>query len=111
MLDIAAGLAALGQDDRAVGQVWHLPGPETGTTRTLLDLLTVEVGHPIRIRSVPKLLMSALGLVNPMMRGLPEMAYQFDEPFLFEHPDRGFGDGSLISGSVPYGGRWESSGR
>jgi hypothetical protein len=37
--DIAAGLATLGTDARAVGQVWHLPGPATGTTRALLDLL------------------------------------------------------------------------
>jgi nucleoside-diphosphate-sugar epimerase len=31
--DIAAGLATLGTDEGAVGQVWHLPGPETVTTR------------------------------------------------------------------------------
>ena len=33
--DIAAGLATLGTDARAAGQVWHLPGPETVTTQTL----------------------------------------------------------------------------
>ncbi len=38
--DIAAGLATLGTDARAMGQVWHLPGPPTGTTRALLDLAT-----------------------------------------------------------------------
>ena len=26
--DIAAGLVTLGTDERAVGQVWHLPGPK-----------------------------------------------------------------------------------
>ena len=31
--DIAVGLATLGTDARAVGEVWHLPGPETVTTR------------------------------------------------------------------------------
>ena len=31
--DIAAGLATLGTDERAVEGVWHLPGPETVTTR------------------------------------------------------------------------------
>ena len=31
--DIAAGLATLGTDARAAGQVWRLPGPATGTTR------------------------------------------------------------------------------
>ena len=30
--DIAAGLVTLGSDERAIGGVWHLPGPETVTT-------------------------------------------------------------------------------
>lgn len=82
--DIAAGLAVLGTDQRAVGQVWHLPGPETLTTRAVLELLASEVGHPVPVRSVPKLLLRALGLVNPMMRGLAEMAYEFEEPFVLD---------------------------
>ena len=82
--DIAAGLATLGTDPRAAGQVWHLPGPPTVTSRTLLDLLAAEVGHPVAIRSVPRLAVRALGLVNPMMRELAEMAYEFDEPFVLD---------------------------
>jgi nucleoside-diphosphate-sugar epimerase len=82
--DIAAGLAILGTDARAAGQVWHLPGPPTVTTRALLDLVAGEVGHPVGIRSVPKLAVRALGLVNPMLRGLAELSYQFDEPFILD---------------------------
>jgi nucleoside-diphosphate-sugar epimerase len=82
--DIAVGLATLGTDARAAGQVWHLPGPPTVTTRALLDLVAREAGHPVGIRSVPKLAVRALGLVNPMMRELPEMAYEFDEPFVLD---------------------------
>jgi nucleoside-diphosphate-sugar epimerase len=82
--DIATGLVTLGTDARAIGQVWHLPGPQTVTTRALLDLVADEVGHPVAVRSVPKLAVRALGLVNPMMRGLAEMAYQFDEPFVLD---------------------------
>jgi len=82
--DIAAGLATLGTDARAAGQVWHLPGPPTVTTRALLDLVADEVGHPVGIRSVPKLAVRALGLVNPMLRKLAEMAYEFDEPFVLD---------------------------
>ena len=82
--DIAAGLAVLGTDGRAVGQVWHLPGPETLTTRAVLELIAGDVGHPVPIRSVPKLVLRALGLVNPMMRGLAEMAYQFEQPFVLD---------------------------
>ena len=80
--DVAAGLATLGTDERAAGGVWHLPGPETVTTREILALIAREVGHPVAVRTMPKLLLRALGLVNPMMRGLTEMAYQFEEPFV-----------------------------
>jgi nucleoside-diphosphate-sugar epimerase len=82
--DIAAGLATLGTDPRAAGEVWHLPGPQTVTTRALLDLVAGEIGHPVAIRSVPKLAVRALGLVNPMLRGLAELSYQFDEPFVLD---------------------------
>jgi nucleoside-diphosphate-sugar epimerase len=82
--DIAAGLATLGTDARAVGQVWHLPGPPTVTTRELLDLVADQVGHRVGVRSVPKLAVRALGLASPMMRGLAEMSYQFDQPFILD---------------------------
>ncbi len=82
--DIAVGLATLGTDARAIGQVWHLPGPETVTTRALLDLVAGEVGHPVGIRSVPKLVVRALGVFNPTMRELVEMTYEFDEPFVLD---------------------------
>src|SRR5262249_39736650 len=82
--DIAAGLATLGTEPRAVGQVWHLPGPPTVTTRAFLDLLAGVVGHPVRIRTTPKLVLRALGLVNPLIRELVEMEYEFEQPFVLD---------------------------
>jgi nucleoside-diphosphate-sugar epimerase len=82
--DIAAGLATLGTDERAAGQVWHLPGPETVTTRAVLDLVAGQVGHPVGVRNLPPLVVRALGLVNPLMRSLAEMAYEFEEPFVLD---------------------------
>jgi nucleoside-diphosphate-sugar epimerase len=82
--DIASGLATLGTDPRAMGQVWHLPGPPTGTTRAFIDLMAGQVGHPVAIRSVPKLALRALGLVNPMLRELAEVSYQFEQPFVLD---------------------------
>ena len=61
-----------------------MPGPETVTTRALLDLVAVEVDHAVGIRNVPKLVMRALGLVNPIMRELAEMSYDFDQPFVLD---------------------------
>jgi len=82
--DIAAGLLTLGTDARAAGQVWHLPGPETVTTRALLDLVADQLGHPVGIRNMPKLALRALGLFSPLVRGLAEMQYQFEEPFILD---------------------------
>ena len=82
--DIAVGLATLGIDPRAVGQAWHLPGPETITTRALLDMVADRVSHPISIRNVPKLALQVLGVFSPMMRGLAEMSYEFEQPFIFD---------------------------
>jgi nucleoside-diphosphate-sugar epimerase len=82
--DIAAGLATLGTDERAVGGVWHLPGPETVTTRQLLDLVARDVGHPVGVRALPKLAVRALGVFNPTIRELVELSYEFDESFVLD---------------------------
>ena len=82
--DIAAGLMTLGTDARAVGQVWHLPGPETVTTRAVIDLVAADLGHPVAIRNVPTTALRLMGLVSPMMRGLAEMSYEFDQPFVLD---------------------------
>jgi nucleoside-diphosphate-sugar epimerase len=82
--DIVAGLVVLGTDERAVGQVWHLPGPETVTTRAVLELIAAEVGHPVVVREVPELLLRAMGMISPMMRGLAEMTYEFEEAFVLD---------------------------
>jgi nucleoside-diphosphate-sugar epimerase len=82
--DIARGLATLGTDERAVDQVWHLPGPETVTTRRALELIADEVGHPVESRSVSKLALRGLGLFKPVLRSMVEMTYQFDQPFVLD---------------------------
>jgi nucleoside-diphosphate-sugar epimerase len=82
--DIAAGLATLGTDERAVGGVWHLPGPETVTTNELLELVANDLGHPVGVRTLPKLAVRALGLFNPTIRELIEMTYEFESPFVLD---------------------------
>jgi len=82
--DMAAGLVTLGTDDRAVGHVWHLPGPATVTTRALLDLVAGQLDHPVAVRNLPTIVLRALGLVSPMMRSLAEMSYQFEQPFVLD---------------------------
>ena len=50
--DVAKGLATLGTDERAIGGVWHLPGPDTVTTRSIVELVAGEVGRTVGIRTV-----------------------------------------------------------
>ena len=46
-------------------------------------MVASEVGHPVGV-PVPKLMLRALGLFNPMMRELVEMVYEFEQPFVLD---------------------------
>ncbi len=84
--DIGEGLAVLGEHPDAPGQVWHLPNdPDTRTTRQLVDLVYRQAGRPRgRLRRLPPVVLRALGLVDPTVRELVEMQYQFEEPFVVD---------------------------
>jgi len=60
--DLATGPVSLSTDERAVGGAWHLIGPQTVTTRALLALIADRVGHPVKMRTVPKVVLRALGV-------------------------------------------------
>lgn len=84
--DIGEGLAVLGEDADAPGEIWHLPNdPETRTTRELVDIIYKLAGQPrARLRTMPPLILRGLSLINPTIRELLEMQYQFEEPFIVD---------------------------
>jgi nucleoside-diphosphate-sugar epimerase len=92
--DIGRGLVILGEREEAMGQVWHLPSPETLATRQFVEMIFEEVGKPARIQAAPKILLRAIGLFNPGMREMIEMLYEFEEPFVVDHSkfERAFGE-------------------
>lgn len=81
--DVAAGLAALGVDPAADG-LFMLPCAPAVTTRELVRRLGVALGRPIAVGRVPRLALSALGLVVPILRELGEMAYQWEVPYVVD---------------------------
>ena len=83
--DIGRGLVILGEREEALGQVWHLPSPETVTTRRFVEMIFEEIGKPARVQAAPKILLRALGLFNPSLRETIEMLYEFEEPFVVDH--------------------------
>jgi nucleoside-diphosphate-sugar epimerase len=92
--DIGKGLVILGESEEALGQAWHLPSPETLTTRQFVEMIFEEVGKPARIQAAPKILLRVMGLFNPGMREIIEMLYEFEEPFVVDNSkfERAFGE-------------------
>jgi nucleoside-diphosphate-sugar epimerase len=82
--DIGKGLVVLAEREEALGQAWHLPSPETLTTRQFVEMIFEEVGKPARIQVAPKILLRAIGLFNPGIRETIEMLYEFEEPFVVD---------------------------
>jgi nucleoside-diphosphate-sugar epimerase len=84
--DIGEGLAVLGEHPDAPGEVWHLPNdPHTRTTRQLVDTIYRLAGQPrTKLRGTPVLVLRALGIVNPTIRELVELQYEFQEPFIVD---------------------------
>ena len=82
--DIGKALAILGARDEALGEIWHVPSPETITTRAFIERIGQALGHPVKIQVAPTLLIRALGLFQPVMRELVEMVYEFNEPFILD---------------------------
>jgi nucleoside-diphosphate-sugar epimerase len=52
--DIGRGLVILGEREEALGQAWHLPNPETVTTREFVETIFEEVGKPAASRRHPR---------------------------------------------------------
>lgn len=92
--DVARGLVILGERDEAPGRAWHLPAPETVTTREFVEMVFEECGHPPKIRVVSKLHVRFLGWFNPAMKEPLDLWHLYDAPLVVDHSDfaETFGD-------------------
>ncbi|MET0391319.1 MAG: NAD-dependent epimerase/dehydratase family protein [Polyangiales bacterium] len=82
--DVAQGLATLGSDPRALGQIWHLPASSASSTRELFEHIGRAYGKPAKVRPIPQWLVQTAGLVVPMMREVAEMTYQWQHPYVLD---------------------------
>jgi nucleoside-diphosphate-sugar epimerase len=91
--DFARGLLTLGERDEALGQTWHVPSAETITTHRFVELIFEELGRPPRIQVAPRWMLSLVGMFDPVVRELPEIMYQTEQPFVVDHSkfERAFG--------------------
>jgi nucleoside-diphosphate-sugar epimerase len=107
--DIGRGLVVLGEREEALGRAWHLPNPETLTTRRFVETIFEEVGKPARVQAAPKIVLRAMGLFNPGIRETIEMLYEFEEPFVVDDSrfEQAFGEqATLLREAIRETVRW-----
>jgi nucleoside-diphosphate-sugar epimerase len=81
--DVAAGLVALGSRANAQG-VWMLPVQPAESTRALVDRFSRALGRRIKTLEVPTFVLRAVGVFQPMMREIAEMAYQWKQAYVVD---------------------------
>ncbi len=81
--DVAATLATLGTDERALGRAWHVPTTAPRTQReALADLAAAMGAPPVRVSGIPWPVLRAVGLAVPMMREVVAIRHQWDQEYV-----------------------------
>ena len=80
--DAAGAFVTLGEDQRSLGEVWHLPVAEPLTGRMFVDLASEVAGTRARPASLSTWAIRLAGVVNPLAREMVELTYQFEWPFV-----------------------------
>ena len=83
--DVAATLATLGTDERALGRAWHVPSaPPRSQRQALTDLAAALGAPPAQVSGIPWPVLRAVGLVVPLMREVAAMRHEFDQDFVID---------------------------
>jgi nucleoside-diphosphate-sugar epimerase len=82
--DVAATLAVLGTDERALGRAWHVPSSVRSQRQALTDLARALDAPEARVSGVPWGLLRAAGLAVPMLREIVDVRHQFDQDFVID---------------------------
>ncbi|MCB9305732.1 MAG: NAD-dependent epimerase/dehydratase family protein [Lewinellaceae bacterium] len=83
--DMGAALAILGTDDRADGQVWHLPSSaERWTGEDWVKVAAEIFGVRPKFQATPTFVLRVMGLFNKLFREMIEMNYQYTHDYFFD---------------------------
>lgn len=81
--DVADPLLRLTEHPEAFGRCWNLGGTAV-EAQAFIRAAFAAAGRPPKYRAVPKILLQAMGLFNPLMREVAEMYYLFDSSFVLD---------------------------
>jgi nucleoside-diphosphate-sugar epimerase len=83
--DVAATLATLGTDERALGRAWHVPSaPPRSQRQALTDLADAMRVAPVPVTGIPWPVLRAVGLAVPLTREVVAVRHQFDQEFVID---------------------------
>jgi nucleoside-diphosphate-sugar epimerase len=83
--DVARALVALGDDERAWGNAWHVPSPPPMTVREFVSRTSRVAGLPApKMRKIPEPLIRTVALYDKWVREFVEMSYQWKRPFVLD---------------------------
>jgi nucleoside-diphosphate-sugar epimerase len=74
----------LGEQDEALGQVWHVPNPETVTMRRFVEMVFETTSRPPRLRVPPRWGIALGALFDPTLRAVKEQLYQSERPWVVD---------------------------
>jgi len=82
--DYARALVTAALDPRAHRRAWIVPNDRTLTARQAAEIFFKAAGRRARLSAIPRSLITAMGLFNPLLRELTEMLYQKEEPYVVD---------------------------
>ncbi len=82
--DAGRATALLGNTADAFNQTWHLPCPEVPINGVqFIDLVSKSYGKKFKYMVLHKWMVRLFGLINPYVKEMIEMLYQFEEDYIF----------------------------
>ncbi len=82
--DVGRAAAALGTNDKALGQVWIAPHAPARTQGEMVEEVCRVLGIEPSITAVSPLMMRLAGLFSPIARASAEMMYEFTATFVVD---------------------------
>ena len=82
--DFAWGLVTLGMNEKALGEIWHLPSNDPITGRHFIEMVYHQAGRDPSMRAYGYWALTLAGLFDAQVWEAREVLYQFDAPFVMD---------------------------
>ncbi len=83
--DVAATLVTLARREEAWGRPWHVPsGPALSQQALVGEMCRAAGVEEVRVGVIPRWILRAVGVFQPKVREVLNIAYQFEAPFVMD---------------------------